>query len=55
MPSDPDSILILTLVCTFACLVLSSFYAAGGAAVDFLSEAQIKREAQEGDPTASAC
>ena len=52
MPSDPDSILILTLICAFACLVLSSFYAAGGAAVDFLSEAQIKREAQEGDPTA---
>ena len=52
MPSDPDSILILTLICAFACLVLSSFYAAGGAAVDFLSEAQIRREAQEGDPTA---
>ena len=33
MPSDPDSILILTLICAFACLVLSSFYAAGGAAV----------------------
>lgn len=52
MPSDPDSILILTVVLTFVCLALSSFYAAGEAAVDFLSQAQVKREAEEGDPKA---
>ena len=52
MPSDPDSILILTVVLTFVCLALSAFYAAGEAAVDFLSQAQVKREAEEGDPKA---
>ena len=34
------------------CLALSILYAAGSSAVDFLSQAQVRREAEEGDAKA---
>ena len=49
MSPDPDGLFILTAALTLLCLVISSFYAAGEAAVDFLSQAQVKKEAEEGD------
>ena len=52
MSPDPDGLFILTAALTLLCLVISSFYAAGEAAVDFLSQAQVKKEAEEGDAKA---
>ena len=49
MSPDPDGLFILTAALTLLCLAAASIYAAGEAAVDFLSQAQIKKEAEEGD------
>ena len=52
MSPEPDSYFILTVVLAVLCLVLSFFYAAGESAVDFLSQAQVKKDADEGNPSA---
>lgn len=52
MSPEPDSYFILTVALTILCLVLSSFYAAGESAVDFLSQAQVKKDADEGNTKA---
>lgn len=49
---DPDGLFIGSIVLALLCFVIASFYAAGEAAVDFLSAAQVRREAEEGDPKA---
>ena len=52
MSPDPDGLFILTAALTLLCLAAASIYAAGEAAVDFLSQAQVKKEAEEGDAKA---
>ena len=52
MSPEPDRHFILTVVLAVLCLVLSFFYAAGESAVDFLSQAQVKKDADEGNPSA---
>lgn len=49
---DPDGLFILTLLLTFVCLFLSSWYAAGEAAISGLSHAAVRREAEEGNQKA---
>lgn len=52
MSPEPDSCLILTVALTILCLVLSSLYAAGESAVDFLPQGQVKKDAEEGNTKA---
>lgn len=52
MVSEPDGLLIPAAALAVACLAAASFYAAGESAVDFLSPATLKREADEGDAKA---
>ena len=49
---DADGLSLLTIVLMALCLALSILYAAGSSAVDFLSQAQVRREAEEGDAKA---
>ena len=49
---DADGLSLLTIVLMALCLALSIMYAAGSSAVDFLSQAQVRREAEEGDAKA---
>ena len=49
---DPDGFFILALALTALCLLLASWYAAGEAAVEGLSHAAVRKEAEEGSPQA---
>lgn len=48
---DPDGLFILTVFLTLVCIFLASWYAAGESAIEALSQAQIKKEAED-DPQA---
>ena len=52
MPSEPDSCFLLSVLLTLVCLTLSSLYAAGESAVDFLSPSQVKKDAEDGNAKA---
>ena len=52
MSPEPDSYFILSVALTVVCLVLSSLYAAGESAVDFLSASQVKKDAEDGNAKA---
>lgn len=52
MSPEPDSYFILSVALTVVCLLLSSLYAAGESAVDFLSASQVKKDAEDGNAKA---
>ena len=49
MPSEPDGSSVLCILFSLVLLILSAFYAAAESALDALSPAQLKKDAEAGD------